>query len=454
MKIRRSEILLTLLVCAVTLPLFSQTSRSSLKDMAATATKPFVKMVQGTGPLIQTIQDAKGGYVSVSKLGIGQSGHAFQSFLIRRIRSSGEPIWERELDFQSAPSSLDRFSLEAIAQTTDDGYIVVGSFSHCKGFYCFYYAYETSISAIAVKLGSNGVLQWKKSFSVSSNFVEFTSVASMPDGGFLATGVSTTATHSAVLMVRFTSSGNILWTKGFESLDADFQLLPTPDNGFILATGIRNGAEVIKLDNLANVVWGKSFEIPGFILQTVKVSSDGGIVLAGTCRNCHQLSLIRLETDGKISWTAKYALQVFNGPGISDFIQTPDGGYAVTGTIVPGSGKKVNPFLLKLDPSLNVVFQETFRTGKLNGGPVFATGGSGYLIFRSSGEDTLVSKVNPQGTVPGCGSFYSVPTDTISFGELKTSQLKVKKPISLSLGTNDIAATSVTSSHSVTTVCQ
>ena len=199
---------------------------------------------------------------------------------------------------------------------------------------------------------------------------------------------------------------------------------------------------------------GKSFEVPAFDFQTVKVTSDGGIVLAGNCRDCHQLSLIRLDLNGEITWKTKYVLQVFGGPGISDFTQTPDGGYAVAGTIVPGKGKTVNPFLLKIDSSLNVVFQENQGKSNLSGGSVFAIG-SGYLIFRSNGgKDTLISKVNPKGTVPGCSSFYSVPTERIAFGELTTKRLNVRGPVGLALGTTDIAVTSVATHQSVSTVCQ
>jgi hypothetical protein len=67
MKIRKYEISLILLFSLVSFPLISQTQFSSEKETAVSATKPFVKMIHSTGSLIQTIQDTRGGFVSISQ---------------------------------------------------------------------------------------------------------------------------------------------------------------------------------------------------------------------------------------------------------------------------------------------------------------------------------------------------------------------------------------------------
>jgi hypothetical protein len=372
------------------------------------------------------------------------------------VRPSGESIWETALDF---PGS-DYVSIEAIAQTTDSGYILVGqSYKPPSG----YYYYDSRTAAIAVKLRSNGKLQWKRSFSVSSGDVWLRSVASMPDGGFTAGGgVHVPALPVNLFLVRFTSVGDILWAKGFDYPGLDTPLLATPDNGFILASGFSDGARVIKFDYLGNVVWRRLYEAPGFKLQAVKVTSDKGNILAGVSqsrrgRDFNQLSLIQLESDGKIAWKEKYSFQ--NSTSITDVIQTPDGGYAISGVLIGSDGagrRKTNALLLKIDPLRKIVFQQTYGSG-IGVGSVFATGDSGYVTFsskRGDTVDTLISKLDPQGIVPGCGSFQPLPSTSISFGELKTRQFNVKEPIRLSLGTSDIAATSVNSTHKVTTVCQ
>jgi hypothetical protein len=455
MKTTQLKILALLAACSVlSSPLFFQATASSQEKSASSNTKPFIKLVNSTGSLIQTIQDARGGFVSISQQGS-------MNFLLRRVRPSGEPTLERILRFHS-DSFVDRVNLNAISETTDRGFVVVGNALNCGDPYCDNFN-EYKYAAIATKLRPNGSIQWKKRFTpTSTTFLTFYSVASLPDGGFIANGAATFHGSVRTVVVRFNSTGGILWSKSYPSLDAT-ELLATPDNAFILVGYSKNANddfEVIKLSQAGNVVWGKSFKVPRSIIQAAIVTSDRGIVLAGVCvQECEQLFLIRLDLNGEITWKTawkgKYDQPVFHGPALLDFIQTPDGGYALSGQIVPVKGMHLNSFLLKIDPSLNVVFQKNYRREELNGS-LFASG-SRYLIFDRSGktgEDTLISKVNSQGIMPGCSSFYSVPTERIAFGELTTKRLNVRAPASFTLGTTEIEATSAATHQSVSTVCQ
>lgn len=451
MQATRLKIFAVLVVCSVLFsPLFGQSTVSSQGSSTSNGTAPFIKLVN-TGFLIQTIQDAQGGFVSINSSGP-------RILFLRRVMPSGEPTWERVLAFES---EADFISLNAIAQTADGGYIVVGEEVHCNSD-C--YGFNVDYNAIAAKLDSNGAIQWKKRFSVNSRSLRFNSVVSSADRGFVAGG----SQGGYTVVARFNSTGDILWSKGYKDLSGgDFKLLGTPDNEFFLVTTayqkIGGGTGVIKLNRSGNVVWGKSFyndSFNRFFVPTVKVTPDRGIVFAGVCQKCGQFALIRLDLNGQISWKirwkANYAFQKVYGPWISDFTQTPDGGYAVEGYVVTREGEVVNPFLSKIGPSHRVVFQERYEKKDVGGGFVFTTGRSEYLIFRPSGLDTLIFKFNSQGTVPACSSsFRSVATESISFGEVTTEGLNVRQPVNLSLRTTEIATSSGASIHTVTTtVCE
>jgi Domain of unknown function (DUF5122) beta-propeller len=404
----------------------------------------FVKKLQRVGALIQTIQTADARYVSLCKTGA-------QDFMVRKIKASGQKIWERKIFF---PTDFP-YSLDAIAQTSDGGYILAGQVVKCFGFYCGYY-YSNESSAILVKLRSNGSVEWKKEFRRFQTTPPFTSVVPVPGGGFVATaGIFLIGPESAFDLMKFTPAGNVVWTKTFtNSAPVDYTLVSGSDNGLILISGIPNGANVLKLNDSGGIVWKKSFEIPDFVFQTAKVTPDNRLVIAGKCANCNQLSLVRLETDGTVSWRAKYSLQPPRVHSITDLVQTPDSGYAINGTMGGNTGQNAKAFLLKIDSSRKVVFQQAFITGKVGGGSSFNTTDGGFLIFRQMGQDVLVSSVDSNGTVPGCNLFYSVIASSIPFGQLKVKEAAIGVVSPDALGISDIAATSTASNHSESTVCQ
>ncbi len=112
-------------LCSV---LYGQANIKSQGKSASNNTAPFIKLVNSTGHLIQTIKDTRGGFVSISNLGS-------MKFLLRAIRPSGEPTLERILQFQS-DAFVDRVSLNAIMETTDGAFVVVGEALHCGDPYC------------------------------------------------------------------------------------------------------------------------------------------------------------------------------------------------------------------------------------------------------------------------------------------------------------------------------
>src|SRR5262245_38997431 len=107
--------------------LFGQANIKRQGRSASNNTAPFIKLVKSTGRLIQTIRDARGGFVSIS-------GQRF-NFILRRVRPSGEPTLERIIRFYS-DSFIDGVSLSAISETSDQGFVVVGDALNCGDPYC------------------------------------------------------------------------------------------------------------------------------------------------------------------------------------------------------------------------------------------------------------------------------------------------------------------------------
>ncbi len=154
-------------------------------------------------------------------------------------------------------------------------------------------------------------------------------------------------------------SQDILWEKSYGGKNADylFDAQPTADYGFILAgsslsdkTGNKEQENhgdldywIWKMKENGDLDWQKSFGGSGFdLLQSIKNTSDGGFILAGTSsssksfqkkENCKGLSdfwVIKLNAAGDEQWQ-----RTIGGDGQEELIcafQTRDGGYILGGS--------------------------------------------------------------------------------------------------------------------------
>lgn len=159
--------------------------------------------------------------------------------------------------------------------------------------------------------------------------------------------------------VSMAYSQDILWEKSFGGKHAEllFDAIPTPDYGFILAgssvSGKNGNKEIInngdfdfwiwKMDENGDLDWQKSFGgDKSDLIQTVKLTNDGGYILAGTSdsnkgfqknddsNGLEDFWIIKLDAKGNEMWQ-----KTFGGSGqekLSSIIQTKDGGYLIGGT--------------------------------------------------------------------------------------------------------------------------
>jgi hypothetical protein len=414
----------------------------------------FVQRVPGAGALTATVRAADGGYVTASSIND-------TSFLVRKIKATGQKQWERRLNFDFDNVAF----IRGIAQTTDGGFVLTGQL----GLACFECQnIQLPRGATLVKLRPNGTVAWK-SITASGHAYFFASAIPMPDGGVIAIGgrfgedaECDPDCGNLLLVVRVSSTGEVVWKKSFTTLPVTdgnqghdyISSTATPDNGFIIAFPTTpHGAAVIKIDNLGNVLWKKSFSADIGVLS-VGVTANGGIILVGAGGGTsHKLKVVVLKTNGTLNWNAGYSLKV---PGeifsVSSPVQTLDGGYVVTGTT--RSGNMFSGFVAKIDSSRNIAFQNTFGSGQANGSSVFATPDGGFVLFGQSGLGLLVSKVNAEGIEPGCGFFHPLGSSTgTPFGTLKIGPVNLTES-DLSLESLHLGLTSVVTNHPVSSVCQ
>jgi hypothetical protein len=429
----------------VVLILFVSLAASNLFAQSAEI-DTFVRKVEGAGTLAAAVQSRDGGYVTVS----GKIYYA-TSFVVRKMEASGEKQWEKTLNFKNVTY------IRAIAQTTDGGYVLAGF--GCKDVYCL----EES-GTILVKLRANGSLAWNHTLVlIDQEYTLFQSVIATSDGGVFAIGTFdgfiNKSFSSRLLVVRFGTTGNIAWIKSLEGTSPKLVSFATKDNGFIVAarTGNSNpnGVDVMKITDSGIIVWRKSLSADNFIFQSGGISRDNRIILVGNVTDSNMLKAVVLDAGGTLIWKAGYFLKVKEGiESVSNPIQTPDGGFILTGNTYDKLAKRYSGFIAKIDTSRKVEFQNTFDSEQSFGESIFANADGSYLLFGDVKESLLISKMNSKG-IAGCG-FFSIlgATTNTSFGPLAISRGNTIESDALSIAIVKSPLNSSATNHPVTTICQ
>jgi hypothetical protein len=216
------------------------------------------------------------------------------------------------------------------------------------------------------------------------------------------------------------SAQDILWEKSYGGKHADylFDVIPTPDYGFILAgsslskkTGTKTEDNrgdldywVWKMDEKGEFDWQKSFGGTGQdMLQCVLLTNDGGFLLAGFSESGEGLDkkdkargesdfwIIKLNAKGGEEWQ-----KTIGGAGQDELncvTRAKDGGFVLAGSSSSGkSGEKASQnyggmdyWVLKLSAKGELVWQNAFG-GTYNEQlrSMVATKDGGYLLGGSS----------------------------------------------------------------------
>jgi hypothetical protein len=213
---------------------------------------------------------------------------------------------------------------------------------------------------------------------------------------------------------------DILWEKSYGGRHAEylFDVIPTPDYGFILAgsslskkTGTKNEGNrgdldywVWKMDEKGEPDWQKSFGGLGQdMLQCVLLTNDGGFLLAGSSESGEGLDkkdkgrgdsdfwIIKLNAKGGEEWQ-----KTIGGLGqdeLNAIVRTKDGGFVLAGSSASGlSGEKASKnyggmdyWVLKVNGKGEIVWQNAFG-GNYNDQlrSIALTKDGGYLLGGSS----------------------------------------------------------------------
>jgi|GEM_PF-4094565 len=274
---------------------------------------------------------------------------------------------------------------------------------------------NTPYDAIVMKTDNSGVIQWSKKLTGSGDDV-LNCIRPTSDGGYIATGFTTSsgAGGSDLLLVKFTGTGTVSWSKtyGTTTDDAGFDVRQTTDGGYIVTGEAKNSSSVstgaiylLKTDGTGVTTWSNMWGTGlGNQGRTVIQTSDGGYFLAANGSNGFFYS-IKLTSTGSVSWSRATLPTAMGSGSVQQAIQTADGGYALFGNTIANSDNNINMALVKLNSTGVVQFWKTYGGSGIDFGMGIQelTGGGflavGYTASFGTFSDMMILKIGATGTL-------------------------------------------------------
>jgi hypothetical protein len=261
-------------------------------------------------------------------------------------------------------------SANAVIQTADGGYAIVGTTSEAR--------FEAD-DAWLVKTDSSGEMQWSQTYG-GPDYDSANSVIQTSDGGYVIAGTKNEWGNegSGVWLFKTDASGNMEWEQIFSGTEDNpayygWWVVQTQDGGYAIACDFwfessAAGISLIKTDSQGNFLWmhtyGSGASLGAFsFIET----SDGCFAIASSkpregVRNGSDFWLIKTDSNGEMQWEKTYSDGL--GDDAYSIIQTSDGGYALAGSR-GGTGSLVDDrhqdfMLVKTDSLGNLQWLRTY----------------------------------------------------------------------------------------------
>ncbi|HJU36596.1 MAG TPA: hypothetical protein VJ716_04155 [Gaiellaceae bacterium] len=317
------------------------------------------------------------------------------SWLLKR-NAVGAPQWQEEVGCPGTPPGAysDTLSLQL---TSDGGYVIAGGTIGCgSGDDCP--ALSGIQCGLVERLDAAGQLEWARVYAGGANGAEFDAIAPTADGGFVAAGSTSDASHDlGGLIVKLDGAGNVQWQRALGRTGNDQVYLhdvrQTSDGGYIAAGQLHDGstsddgepfesALAVKLDAAGNVSWLHAYNDVGSgggvaaatHAFTIVQTADGGYAIGGNWSTGQYLGrsgalLLRLSANGSIQSQTAYSGGLYCldsetctpiGGVVNSVHQTADGGFVLAGDadLIQGGELGLAPWLAKVDGGGAVVWQE------------------------------------------------------------------------------------------------
>lgn len=346
-------------------------------------------------------QTMDGGYIFTGSTVVTPPGYT--ELLLAKTDANGEESWHKNFPMEE----INLYGT-VVHQTTDGGYIIVGSIGGS-------WLWDVQV----IKADSNGDLVWQKSFGKSDGPNHGSDILQTSDGGYIVLGSTFSYSHGSadLWLIKLAADGTEQWNKtvGEDTFDYVNKFSEADDGGYVIvgqtdATDDAGDIWVVKTSDTGEVSWQKTFGDANLTEDAVDIitESNGYTILVNfmDMNWTESLWLLHLDAQGTLTSDQHiYEDGTLHGASIT---KTKDGGYFITGTISDMSNYVPDVYLLKLNSQGATQWVKTIDisnglSDEANWG--IQTLDGGYVVVGNTGDlnnwtsDTFILKIAGEKSV-------------------------------------------------------
>jgi serine-aspartate repeat-containing protein C/D/E len=387
-------------------------------------------------------------------LGDVDTASGLETTWLAKRSAAGRIQWAEDLGCFDLPPGSYAFGL-SVQQTSDGGYMVAGGTLGC-GSRSICPRLGGVVCGIVERLDSEGHLTWARVYEASDSLTDIQSIRQTTDGGFIAVGSAETAGgRIAALVMKLDDSGNEQWQRtygGTGSTDAYFNDVQEMVGGQYAAVGDsyasgggtpQTNVFVVDLDVNGSTVWQRTIGSAQSVENglAAALAPDGDLVVAGNWVTSNGSGikgglLVELNPSGNLESQKAYSGGVHCVAGSCNSIgavvysvePTASGGYVLAGDgdiVLHDNSVQLVPWLTEVNVHGSLKWQHFyFETQRMTGRPLsqyFASAladrpsgvvAVGYTEEYKRGSSALyVVSPDSNGEVPSCADIQ--PSDLI-----------------------------------------
>ncbi len=338
----------------------------------------------------------------------------FDMYLLK-LNSAGDTIWTATYGGDSTEYGYD------IQQTTDGGYILVGS-TRSFG--------SGKRDVYLVKVDSVGQTVWSRTYGGADND-EGCSVRVTGDGYIICgTTSSRGAGYSDLYLIRTNTVGDTLWTKTFGGVggESGSAVREVTGGGFVAVGSTGSFGEgyssiyLVRVDASGDSLWAVTLGGDKADFGSgIEIAPDGGFVIIGSTASYgsgySDAYLIKTDLAGVPTWQ-----QTFGGSNDDrgySVRPTRDGGYVIAGTTESFGAQGIDIYIIRTDLFGNHIWSQKYGGSKSDfGRMVFQDQARDYMVvgysysYSNGGSDIYIAKLGGDATpvedenLPGISSGY------------------------------------------------
>jgi hypothetical protein len=227
---------------------------------------------------------------------------------------------------------------------------------------------DSAWAAFAAQVEPPAVL-WDRTFL---NQACCAAVQETAQGDLVLAGSRNCTKQWGVYIMKTDSQGNPLWERTFnlsadpEVLDSGTSMFIATDGSYVIGGHTGHDFLLLKISEEGNLIWNKTYgkrdasEIIGRVAPTL----DGGYILAGYDMAWFSY-VVKADGNGDVVWERRFSSRLWPDAvnRLYSVASTPDGGYAVAGSVwVPGDGPnggEWDAYLANLDGDGKLVSEQS-----------------------------------------------------------------------------------------------